>query len=80
MINYMDRQTLANVAVRICDEFTLSQEKYGNLEMVFGWGVRWRRRAYLVREVTLSLNCPAHLFETRRFRPCATSPYSANSP
>jgi len=37
MINYMDRQTLANVAVRICDEFTLSQEKYGNLEMVFGW-------------------------------------------
>src|SRR6266576_3699376 len=39
MINYMDRQTLANVAVRICDEFTLSQEKYGNLEMVFGWSL-----------------------------------------
>jgi len=37
MINYMDRQTLANVAVRICNEFNLSQEKYGNLEMVFGW-------------------------------------------
>ena len=35
--NYMDRQTLANVAVRICNEFNLSQEKYGNLEMVFGW-------------------------------------------
>ena len=25
MINYMDRQTLANVAVRITDEFKLSQ-------------------------------------------------------
>jgi ACS family hexuronate transporter-like MFS transporter len=37
MINYMDRQTLANVAVRITDEFHLSQEQYGNLELVFGW-------------------------------------------
>ncbi len=37
MINYMDRQTLANVAVRITDEFSLRQEQYGNLELVFGW-------------------------------------------
>ena len=37
MINYMDRQTLANVAVRITDEFKLNQEQYGNLEWVFGW-------------------------------------------
>src|SRR2546423_6393523 len=37
MINYMDRQTLANVAVRITTEFKLSQEQYGNLEWVFGW-------------------------------------------
>ena len=37
MINYMDRQTLANVAVRISEEFKLSQEQYGNLELVFGW-------------------------------------------
>ncbi|MBI3417179.1 MAG: MFS transporter [Verrucomicrobia bacterium] len=36
-INYMDRQTLANAAVRITDQFHLSQEQYGNLELVFGW-------------------------------------------
>src|SRR5262245_51386329 len=37
MINYMDRQTLANAAVRITAQFTLNQEQYGNLELVFGW-------------------------------------------
>ena len=37
MINYMDRQTLANAAVRITKQFTLSQEQYGNLEWGFGW-------------------------------------------
>jgi MFS transporter, ACS family, aldohexuronate transporter len=36
-INYMDRQTLANAAVRITTQFHLSQEQYGNLELVFGW-------------------------------------------
>ena len=36
-INYMDRQTLANAATRITDQFQLSQEQYGNLEMAFGW-------------------------------------------
>jgi MFS transporter, ACS family, hexuronate transporter len=36
-INYMDRQTLANAAVRISREFTLSQEQYGNVEAVFGY-------------------------------------------
>jgi MFS transporter, ACS family, hexuronate transporter len=36
-INYMDRQTLANAAVRISDEFDLSQEQYGNVEAVFGY-------------------------------------------
>lgn len=36
-INYMDRQTLANVAVRIGREFQMSQEQYGNLEAGFGW-------------------------------------------
>lgn len=35
-INYMDRQTLSNAAVRITREFHLSHEQYGNLEMVFG--------------------------------------------
>lgn len=37
MINYMDRQTLANAAVRITTQFNLSQEQYGNLELAFGW-------------------------------------------
>ena len=36
-INYMDRQTLANAAVRVTRELELSEEQYGNLELVFGW-------------------------------------------
>src|SRR2546427_11598345 len=36
-INYMDRQTLANAAVRITRQFQLNQEQYGNLELGFGW-------------------------------------------
>jgi ACS family hexuronate transporter-like MFS transporter len=36
-INYMDRQTLANAAVRISRQFSLNQEQYGNLELGFGW-------------------------------------------
>ncbi len=36
MINYMDRQTLANLATRIQNEFQLSQEQYGNMEAAFG--------------------------------------------
>jgi len=37
MINYMDRQTLANLKVRITGELSLSNELYGNLEWGFGW-------------------------------------------
>lgn len=37
MLNYMDRQTLANLLVRISDAFSLSQERYGDLELAFGW-------------------------------------------
>jgi ACS family hexuronate transporter-like MFS transporter len=33
----MDRQTLANAAVRITEHFHLSQAKYGKLEWYFGW-------------------------------------------
>ena len=36
MINYMDRQTLANLSVRITEQFELSQEQYGDIEFVFG--------------------------------------------
>ncbi|MCX7407429.1 MAG: MFS transporter [Planctomycetales bacterium] len=35
-INYMDRQTLSNTSKRITDEFKLSDEQYGNLELAFG--------------------------------------------
>jgi ACS family hexuronate transporter-like MFS transporter len=37
MLNYMDRQALANLSVRITDELSLSQERYGDLELAFGW-------------------------------------------
>ncbi len=36
MLNYMDRQTLANLSVRITDEMGLSQEQYGTVETAFG--------------------------------------------
>lgn len=36
MVNYMDRQTLANLAVRVTQQFDLSNEQYGDLELVFG--------------------------------------------
>jgi ACS family hexuronate transporter-like MFS transporter len=35
-INYMDRQTLSNVSVRITNEFELSEQQYGYIETVFG--------------------------------------------
>lgn len=37
MLNYMDRQTLANLSVRITRELSLTEERYGDLEMAFGW-------------------------------------------
>ena len=37
MLNYMDRQTLANLSSRIMSAFSLSKEQYGDLE--FGFGV-----------------------------------------
>lgn len=36
-INYMDRQTLANVAKRVTEEFSLNNEQYGRLEAWFGY-------------------------------------------
>lgn len=36
MINYMDRQTLSNLSVRITDHFQLEEKQYGHLETVFG--------------------------------------------
>ena len=37
MLNYMDRQTLANLSVRITKELSLSNERYGVIEWGFGW-------------------------------------------
>lgn len=37
MLNYMDRQTLANLSVRITSELEISEERYGDLEFAFGW-------------------------------------------
>lgn len=36
MLNYMDRQTLAQLATTICNEYHLSNQQYGDLEMGFG--------------------------------------------
>lgn len=36
MINYMDRQTLSNLSVRVSEQFELSNEQYGDIESVFG--------------------------------------------
>ena len=36
MINYMDRQTLSNLAVRVQTSFGLNDEQYGDFEVVFG--------------------------------------------
>jgi ACS family hexuronate transporter-like MFS transporter len=36
MINYMDRQTLSNLAVRVQKSFNLTEEQYGDFEVVFG--------------------------------------------
>ena len=36
MLNYMDRQTLSNLAQRIKTSFNLSNEQYGELEYGFG--------------------------------------------
>lgn len=56
-LNYMDRQTLANVSTRITRQFQMTERQYGNLETCFGlafaggslffgyvvdrWPVRW---------------------------------------
>lgn len=36
MINYMDRQTLSNLAVRITTQFEMTNEQYGDIEFLFG--------------------------------------------
>jgi MFS transporter, ACS family, hexuronate transporter len=35
-VNYMDRQTLSNLSVRVTQQFQLTNEQYGDIEFVFG--------------------------------------------
>lgn len=37
MLNYMDRQTLSQLAKTVCDEYNLSNQQYGQLAMGFGF-------------------------------------------
>jgi MFS transporter, ACS family, hexuronate transporter len=36
MVNYMDRQTLSNLSVRVTHQFQLTNEQYGDVEFAFG--------------------------------------------
>ena len=47
-INYMDRQTLSNTAVRIKTELNLNNEQYGSLETAFGLAFAVASSGYLV--------------------------------
>jgi MFS transporter, ACS family, hexuronate transporter len=38
VINYMDRVTLSSASARVVTEMALSQEEFGHVETVFGWG------------------------------------------
>ncbi|MDA0659315.1 MAG: MFS transporter [Planctomycetota bacterium] len=68
MINYMDRQTLSSLAVRIENQFQLSQEQYGNLE--FGFGVAFAIGA-------LSFGMIVDKISLRWFYPAALVAWSA---
>jgi len=63
-INYMDRQTLANVATRITTEFKLSEQQYGNLETCFGlsFAVGSLVFGFLADKVPLRVLYPTVLF------------------
>jgi ACS family hexuronate transporter-like MFS transporter len=45
-INYMDRQTLANAASRVKDDFHLNNEQYGELETWFGFAFAFGSLAF----------------------------------
>ena len=55
MINYMDRQTLSNLAVRIQQQFALTNEQYGDLELVFGVAFAVGSLFFGIRDVRLSV-------------------------
>jgi MFS transporter, ACS family, hexuronate transporter len=63
-INYMDRQTLANVGTRITREFNLREQQYGNLEASFGlsFAVGSLMFGFLADKVPLRFLYPTVLF------------------
>lgn len=63
-INYMDRQTLANAAVRITRQLHLTQEQYGTLELGFGWAFATGSilMGWLADRVTIRWLYPAFVF------------------
>lgn len=64
MINYMDRQTLANVAPRVTAEFELSEKEYGNIEMAFGFAFAFGSLlfGFLVDRISVRILYPIALF------------------
>ena len=63
MINYMDRQVLANMSVRIKDQLQLSASEYGNIEWAFGTSFAFGSLAFgfLVDRVSVRWLYPAVL-------------------
>ena len=63
MINYMDRQVLANMSVRIKDQLQLSASEYGNIEWAFGTAFAFGSLAFgfLVDRVSVRWLYPAVL-------------------
>ncbi len=64
MINYMDRQVLANMSVRITDQLQLSDPEYGNVEWAFGTAFAFGSLGFgfLVDRVSVRWLYPAVLF------------------
>ncbi|MCW2573492.1 MAG: transporter [Frankiales bacterium] len=62
-INYMDRMTLASASVRVTNEFHLTDQQYGNIELVFGWafGIGSLFFGFLADRVRVYLLYPAVL-------------------
>lgn len=63
MINYMDRQVLANMSVRITTQLKLSEEQYGNVEWAFGTAFAFGSLAFgfLVDKISVRWLYPAVL-------------------
>jgi len=63
MINYMDRQVLANMSVRITKQLAISESQYGNIEWAFGTAFAFGSLAFgiMVDRVSVRLLYPTVL-------------------